>query len=162
MKVLEFKKGEIMRKIIILSLTVLWIFFIFYNSMQDAQSSSEVSSKFTNFFNELIQFFNIKIRYDILSKIIRKLAHVFEYFVLGIFLFNSLIIYFKKHIYFYTFTVAIFIAIIDEIIQLFSSGRFGSIFDVLIDGIGIVLGLFCCYFTRKIVAKKKSKTILNI
>ena len=70
--------------------------------------------------------------------ILRKMAHVTEYFVLAFFLYRAI-----KNF----FMTSVLYAVSDEIHQLFVPGRHGSPNDVLIDMIGIV----CFYLMIKLI-----------
>jgi VanZ family protein len=76
--------------------------------------------------------------------IIKKSAHLGEYFILGILVYNSL----KKtsgfnslSLLLLTITITVLYAVTDEYHQTFISGREGKIRDVAIDGLGSVIAL---------------------
>lgn len=109
------------------------------NSLLPADVSSAQSGFIVGIIDDILSFVGIFINLDTLSLLIRKAAHFFEFFVLGI----SLSIYMikeKKKIY-HVIWIGLFIAIIDETIQLFVDGRGSSILDVGIDLIGILLSM---------------------
>lgn len=121
-----------------LSNLLLWMFIIFYMSHQTGTNSSAISNSFLNHIIEVIP-----INADILHSLIRKLAHIIEYFILAILVYN---VYNTKNHYEY-FYASIFIssalyAVLDEIHQLYIPGRAGSILDVGIDCIGIISAIF--------------------
>ena len=72
---------------------------------------------------------------------IRKIAHITEYLILGFLMFNLLKQYSVTNIY-YAIGLSILYSCTDEFHQLFISGRSGSIRDVLIDTIGILIGTY--------------------
>ena len=72
---------------------------------------------------------------------IRKIAHLTEYLILGFLMFNLLKQYSVTNIY-YAIGLSILYSCTDEFHQLFISGRSGSIRDVLIDSIGILIGTY--------------------
>ena len=80
-----------------------------------------------------------------------KLLHIIEYFILGFFLFNSLI---KKTEYpgFLCLLLGTIFALVDEIYQSTTLGRFSSSFDVIADFIGLTLSIL----SNKIFTKKLS------
>ena len=80
-----------------------------------------------------------------------KLLHIIEYFILGLFLFNSLI---KKTEYpgFLCLLLGGFFAIVDEVYQSTVFGRLPSSFDVIADFIGLTLSIL----SNKIFTKKLS------
>ena len=86
--------------------------------------------------------------YYIFSK--DKLLHIIEFFILGFFLFNSLI---KKTEYpgFLCLLLGTIFALVDEIYQSTTLGRFSSSFDVIADFIGLTLSILCNkIFTNKL------------
>lgn len=122
-----------------LIISILITLFIWMNSLLPADVSSAQSGFIVGIIDDILSFVGIFINLDTLSLLIRKAAHFFEFFVLGI----SLSIYMikeKKKIY-HVIWIGLFIAIIDETIQLFVDGRGSSILDVGIDLIGILLSM---------------------
>ena len=127
---------------------VLWMIFIFIMSSMNETTSSNQSGFFVSLIANL---FNIK-NIEILTTIVRKMAHFTEYFILGILVINSLDISNKR--YLYSFIIGFIYAISDEVHQLFITGRSGKIFDVLIDSLGIIMSIFI-YMAYKNLTKLK-------
>lgn len=138
-----------MKKIISFIVLILWMIVIFSFSSADANKSTgtsdkvittmiEIKDKITN--NETPN--NEK---EIIVKnssfYIRKIAHVTEYLILGFLMFNLLNQYSVTNIY-YAIGLSILYSCTDEFHQLFISGRSGSIRDILIDSIGILIGTY--------------------
>ncbi len=138
-----------MKKIISFIVLILWMIVIFSFSSADANKSTgtsdkvittmiEIKDKITN--NETPN--NEK---EIIVKnssfYIRKIAHITEYLILGFLMFNLLNQYSITKIY-YAIGLSILYSCTDEFHQLFISGRSGSIRDVLIDSIGILIGTY--------------------
>lgn len=138
-----------MKKIISFIVLILWMIVIFSFSSADANKSTgtsdkvittmiEIKDKITN--NETSN--NEK---EIIVKnssfYIRKIAHITEYLILGFLMFNLLKQYSVTNIY-YAIGLSILYSCTDEFHQLFISGRSGSIRDVLIDSIGILIGTY--------------------
>ena len=138
-----------MKKIISFIMLILWMIVIFSFSSADANKSTgtsdkvittmiEIKDKITN--NE-----TPKNEKEIIVKnssfYIRKLAHITEYLILGFLMFNLLNQYSVTNIY-YAISLSILYSCTDEFHQLFISGRSGSIRDVLIDSIGILIGTY--------------------
>lgn len=138
-----------MKKTISFIVLILWMIVIFSFSSADANKSTstsdkvittmiEIKDKITN--NETSN--NEK---EIIVKnssfYIRKLAHITEYLILGFLMFNLLKQYSVTNIY-YAIGLSILYSCTDEFHQLFISGRSGSIRDVLIDTIGILIGTY--------------------
>jgi len=123
-----------------LIISILITLFIWMNSLLPADVSSAQCGFIVGIADDLLSCVGIHLDVDTLHIIIRKLAHFFEFFILGI----SLSIYMikeEKKIY-HVIWIGLMIAIIDETIQLFIDGRGSSILDVGIDLIGIISGLF--------------------
>ncbi|MGN1322896.1 MAG: VanZ family protein [Bacilli bacterium] len=128
------KKKEI---IISWMLLVIWMIFIFIMSSFNGNISSNQSGSIADLIYNL---FNISDTEKV-SLIVRKCAHVSEFFILGILVINLVSKYNVKHIYLISFIICVLYASSDEFHQLFVSGRSGQVTDVLIDLIGVVLGL---------------------
>lgn len=138
-----------MKKTISFIVLILWMIVIFSFSSADANKSTgtsdkvittmiEIKDKITN--NETPN--NEK---EIIVKnssfYIRKIAHITEYLILGFLMFNLLKQYSVTNIY-YAIGLSILYSCTDEFHQLFINGRSGSIRDVLIDTIGILIGTY--------------------
>jgi len=123
-------------------LLIIWISFIFLNSFQTGAQSSQASGIFTNFFTNLFLKIGWSVNQETLSMLIRKGAHMFEFFVLALLFCLQ---YFRKHPLQKTLEKAlissIVVAVVDELIQLSVPGRVGTIIDVTIDNVGIVFAL---------------------
>ena len=87
--------------------------------------------------------------------ILRKLFHVFEFFILNLFLLKGFSKNKKDSILF--ILISILFSISDEIHQFFILNRVASIFDVLIDTIGITLAYIFYTFINKHKTVIKSK-----
>lgn len=76
--------------------------------------------------------------------ILRKLAHITEYFILTLLLARALAgeKISKSRALIFAGLAALLYAVSDEIHQLFVFGREGSVKDVVIDGVGIIIALF--------------------
>lgn len=142
-----------MKNKIPLFMLVIWISFIFFNSLQPGNISGANSGRIVNQIVKVLDVLNIQIEYNKLSLIVRKGAHIFEFMVLAILFFTVLINFPILHQLFLSLVFSISIAIIDETIQLFVSGRAGSIVDVGFDSIGVLIGLSICllfvYFRKR-------------
>lgn len=139
-------------------LVLLWMGCIFYLSHQSGSASSQLSSGLmNNLIHVFTSIFPIQFHIDHLHFFIRKGAHFFAYFILGLLVINAL---FKSHNWKTDFAIALSIctvyAITDEIHQLFIPGRSGEIRDVLIDSCGATFGIGLYLIGRKIFFKRKN------
>lgn len=132
-------------EIINIVLLVLWMVFIFAMSSFDAPQSDGQSGLIVNIVNNVIHTSNI----DLLTTIIRKLAHLTEYFILGLLMINCLKDYKINKIYILSVVFSFIYAITDELHQTFISGRSGEIRDVVIDTIGALIGILIYKYIRK-------------
>lgn len=152
-------------------LTFSWIVVIFYLSNQNANDSSELSHIFLNLLNEL---FNTTIQDD---SVIRMLAHSSEFAFLTVLSYVALSSTNKisnKTSYaespvklmrsdnemniIFTLWFTVTNSIVDEYHQLFVTGRAGTILDVLIDLIGIIIILIFIRVIFTIYLKSKGRT----
>ncbi|MBQ4129488.1 MAG: VanZ family protein [Ruminococcus sp.] len=118
-------------------LTALMISFIFINSLFDAESSSAQSTGILEFVNSLLCSLNIK--FEFTEHIIRKCAHFAEFFVLATLLFYTIKSFLSKvslNVWL-TLSSGLVVALIDETLQLFSTGRSSQFTDVLLDFSGV-------------------------
>ncbi len=91
--------------------------------------------------------------------LVRKCAHVTEYVLLSIFTTIFLRAYGQMQVKRYL-TAAIFcvlVAISDEVHQLFVPNREGSVRDVLIDTLGVIIGIALIVVVRKILRRNKAE-----
>ena len=134
------------KKIVNIVLLIIWLFVIFYFSNQPGNLSSSLSDNLTLFiFNNITDF---------LIFIVRKIAHISEFFILAILMYNVFKDYLSsKKSYLITFILSILYACSDEIHQLFVVGRECLPRDVVIDAIGVILALIFIklYNNRKLV-----------
>ena len=132
------------RLVLAWTLLILWMLFIFImSSFNGVMSSNQSGSIATLIYN----IFNISDTSKV-SFIIRKCAHVSEFFILGILVINLVSKYNVKHIYLISFIICVLYASSDEFHQLFVPGRSGQVTDIFIDMIGVVLGLLLVFLIR--------------
>ncbi|MGM9948071.1 VanZ family protein [Floccifex sp.] len=123
--------------------TFVWMGFIFYMSSQASVQSTNQSMYFVSIFNYLFHIENV----EWLHVFIRKSAHMFEYFVLGILVYQSNTSENRKWTLF-AFIICLFYASSDEFHQLFVSMRNGSILDICLDSFSSLLGIGICKFLK--------------
>lgn len=133
--------GLTRKKKINLALIVFWMAFIFYMSNQPAEISNMHSGTLVQIFNYLGIDLN-GIFGNFAMTIIRKGAHVTEYFILFLLVYNFLEFKYKnKKLIIVTFVFVVLYACSDEFHQMFVVGRAGRITDVVIDSIGVIIGI---------------------
>ena len=133
--------------------------FAFANSSLSGEQSTMISSSFLQYVLQLFQSFFSNIPIEHLHLVIRKTAHFAEYTALGFSMFFA--DYYqeyqflnKKSILFFLFIIPI----LDESIQLYTSGRSFQITDMFIDWIGIIFGFILFLLLYKLFLKKRNQT----
>lgn len=154
-----------MKKIILHILLILWISLIFFFSHQPAIDSDKASNGVIVKIIHTVEIisnheFNdneLEIISNYLIFPVRKLAHFTLYFILGILVYNVVMLYNidNKKIFLISILFCIIYACSDEIHQLFVIGRSGELRDVLIDTIGSLLGIL---IVSKIINRKQKKS----
>ena len=150
-----------MKKVINIILIILWMGLIFVLSNDTAEESSKKSDGLiVRCVQDIIKRnLSTKEKEKVLKylvKPVRKSAHFFLYFVLGIliiYLFKSFELFNYK-----TILLAILLCFLyacsDEIHQLFIKGRSCEVRDILIDTIGSLSGISVYYLFSKISIRK--------
>ncbi len=146
-----------LRKVAIVTICVAligWIWFIFRNSLKTKPQSAAQSAFLSNVLRRVLHFFGLNS--DSAVTIVRKCAHVFEFFVLAVLVFallRLLLLSVKKSL-----AVAggfgVIAATADEVLQIFSH-RGPAVSDVLIDCSGVVLALAACWLWTRFRSKRK-------
>lgn len=132
------------KKHIYLFILIVWLGVIFVMSSFNASLSSNQSNFVVRLIHDIIPSIDI----EILKLGVRKVAHFTEYFILGILLYKTLFLY-KKQVY-SAIPLGVIYAISDEIHQYFVPGRVADIMDVLIDSMGLLVGIVIIkYFKRR-------------
>lgn len=117
------------------------VWFIFQNSLQIAQVSSERSEQVRQVLNRAAGVVGLG---PFSLHTVRKMAHFTEFALLGFWFMLCLRVYtrhFVKHVSWPLF-VGLLVAVLDETVQLYVPGRASSVRDVLIDFGGVLCGLF--------------------
>ena len=171
------RKSHDIRFVAYLTITIIIIIFIFFQSSLPADTSQEESDIIVRFLSRFTDR-----DAELLSFIVRKLAHFTEYTLLGLFISltakehynkkryheeqHSEKHYHDEHFHKGQFLIRIFIiplicgvlyATSDEIHQRFVPGRSCELRDVLIDTCGVLLGV-TIYMLCVRFGKKKDKT----
>ena len=138
-------------KILIL-ITTIWFYFMTYLSHQTGEETTVLSKGIVE---QIIEYFQIG-NYNEIHCIVRKLAHPFVFCILAVLVLLTLYQRWKNR---KVFIVAIVLIIlwtwIDEFTKLSISGRHFSWYDVLLNFVGVVVGVLI--FTLFNYFKKKNK-----
>lgn len=130
-------------------LSLFWMMIIFLYSARDASVSSQDSGYwidvvirfFVPGFHQFSREEQAGLR-DLLSLLIRKAAHMTEFGILGVLLYQS------RESFCFAGILSVCYAISDEVHQIFVPGRAGRATDVLIDSIGIGIGLLFIFLLK--------------
>ena len=143
------------KKIINIAFLIIWMCFIFYMSGKTAVASTKDSDFVINFINSLGLNFSENFG-EFASVIVRKGAHLSEYMLLCILIYNVLCDYIErnKRVYIYSVIGVFLYACSDELHQIFVPGRAGRFTDVLIDTTGGLVGIFIIIIYYKLKNKK--------
>ncbi len=139
-----------------LLLPLFWMAVIFMLSHQPASVSSGQSGVFV----EQLHHIAPSVDQQLLTFLVRKGAHIFAYFVLGILTFNALWrVDLSKLKFNYPVGLSIIVcalyAVSDEFHQLFVSGRSGELRDIMIDSCAAMVGVFIISIFVRILQKSK-------
>lgn len=154
-------KTVVIKCVVLTSMTLLLITYIFINSSFDADTSDSHSLGIRAMINDFFASINICI---VLSDhFVRKCAHFVEFFALGTLLFFTVKSYIQsvdKRLFFAPL-VGFVVACIDEFIQLFSQGRSAQISDVMLDFSGVCTAVLIFICIHKLHKFKKDKEVSN-
>ena len=143
------EKRDKLKIIISFILLFSWCLLIFSFSNQTGDNSNISSSRVLDFINKLFSINLYNYEYSML--IIRKLAHMFLYFILYLlsyFFFKSLK---SKKVFLFSFIFCLIYAISDEVHQLFIIERSFGLIDILIDMIGSFISFCFIKLSLKII-----------
>ena len=130
-----------MKRWILYILLGLIVFFIWDNSMQNGGSSDGFSLLFAETLTPIANKLSFHGNIWTLNRIVRKLAHLTEFTILGSLLYTILRRYITYGTVIKTIGLGMLIASLDEFIQRFSPGRSSQFSDILIDTVGVVIGI---------------------
>jgi VanZ family protein len=144
------------------SAVVVWMGLIFYLSHQPADMSNHLSTGLTENIIAAIEKAAPHSDIDIkrFNHIVRKSAHFFAYFILGLLVMNAL----RrsgcngKTLIGMAILISVSFAASDEFHQLFVPGRGGQVKDVLIDSAGVSIGVFLYVLFSKIRNRNNLKS----
>lgn len=138
--------------------TIVWCAVIFLFSAQNGDESSSLS---TLIVSAVCGFFNYSPSaetMDLLTLLVRKAAHITEFGILGLFVFNTFYQAFGsfRGIYASSFATASLYAAFDELHQLYMPGRSAQFIDWLIDSAGIILFMFVAWAIIRVIRVKRT------
>lgn len=143
-----------MQKFYSMAMLLIWTALIFILSSESADISSQRSGLLVG----ILEPITSGAPEGILTFLIRKSAHIFLYFVLGVLIYNVVRQYTlqaRKAIV-VSIAIACTYAISDEVHQTFVPGRSGEARDVLIDTTAASAGVIACYgLNRRILSRKR-------
>ena len=135
----------------------LWWGLIYYMSSQNADSSSNQSLFIAELLNRWLRQLFGPHAVALSEDVVRKMAHFFEYCMLGSLLFMGFLDRARPgRTVLLVFAAGLLFSVSDEIHQHFVPGRTARPFDVLVDmaGIGVAVG----FMYRLILLRKRGKT----
>ena len=138
-----------MKKVISILLTIIWMIVIFMLSNQNSIETNNTT-------NIVYKIFGIENNSVIVFNLIRKLAHLIEYLILGLLVYNMLKNFNISNVIICSILICIIYSCTDEIHQLFIQGRECKITDCLIDVFGSSIGIFI-YNLKQNLNKRLSK-----
>lgn len=154
-----------MKEVIFFIPCMIILSLIFSFSAQNGDTSGGLSETITTYVLETYNFFfhpesapNVLVnRMDFIHFLIRKTAHVSEYFALCMSLLLPLnrVLNKKRNVLLISAIASVVFAALDEYHQTFIPGRMGSIKDVLIDSIGITFACIVFYLACTFINKIK-------
>ncbi|MED4014497.1 VanZ family protein [Sutcliffiella cohnii] len=141
-------------------LVVAWMVLIFSFSAQPAEQSSSLSGGIVEPIIETIETVVpvVSIDKEFFHTFIRKNAHFFAYFILGVLSLHAFrrsgVVGMKAGTF--ALLLSVVYAISDEVHQLFVPGRSGEVRDVLIDSAGAFIGIVIYYCLSKLYNRNKA------
>jgi len=139
-------------KFMIWLLVVLYIGFIFANSLMDGETSGRISMKIAQIIVDYFQKLEIRMSLALFHSLLRKLAHFIEFFGLGILVGIAIAtcpLFKSRIINFVLFLIAV--PVTDEVIQYYVPDRVSTVKDMIIDASGMLAGGFLVYVTYLIL-----------
>ena len=145
-----------MKRWILYILLGLIVFFIWDNSMQNGGSSDGFSLLFAETLTPIANKLGFHGNIWTLNRIVRKLSHLSEFTILGGVLYTILRRYITYGTVIKTIGLGMLIASLDEFIQRFSPGRSSQFSDILIDTVGVVIGILVVKLVYNIRYKRST------
>lgn len=145
-------KQRIIRMIIAWACIIVWGIFAVVLSRQDGSATAELSYGLSEHTAEFLDNIGINIHAELLNEIIRKIAHIVIYFVLGGLLYYALAYTFRqnaKQPFMLSITFCLLASSLDELQKIFIPGRHCDPEEILLNCISGVIGIGISYFFCK-------------
>lgn len=150
-----------LKKLIYIMLIILWANVIFFYSSEVGEKSDERSMRIGAFvYNKIEKTVpEMTLGRENFNYLVRKGGHVGEYFILTFLILGllSTVNVSIKYKYIISWLMPSIYSVVDEYNQVYVPGRDGSINDVFIDNIGIILAIILFIAAGNKYKKKKSK-----
>lgn len=150
-------KRILVARIILSVLTLFLVIFIFSNSAQTAQVSSNSSGRIVDFLNYICSALHLQFTFS--QEIVRTMAHFAEFGLLGILALLTSLSFFgiKAKTLIISVAGSSLTAVADECVQLFSEGRAFQFSDLIIDFAGLLSGIVSIFLVALLVNNQKTK-----
>ena len=129
-------------------LTVLWIGFILSRSMKSGKDSSAESEFYYNLLHSVFPWITIFI--------VRKGAHFFEFFILGLLLYWDFRLLWRRS-FWLPVLCGLLIAVADELLQRVIPERSGELADMLLDLSGVVTACLLAWLFCRLREKRRKR-----
>lgn len=157
------------KKVILYTITIIWMIVIFMFSNQNAVSSQKTSDIVTE---QIINTAEVITKQEITPNkkkniindtrfLIRKTAHFTLYFILGILVYLLINEYNISKKILVSIIICLLYSISDEIHQIFSYERTARLLDILIDTLGSITGIIITQFIIGKFAKYNNNAIIG-
>jgi len=137
-------------------MAMIWMFLIISFSSDPAQVSREKSTAVLEKVEPVIVRMEESLKMQIVDEsrlhfYVRKNAHMFNYFVLAALMTLLLRVSGVRgfRLYFLAYLIATMFSGIDEYYQTFIPGRSGELRDVMVDNVGVLVGLLAAWMIEK-------------
>ena len=134
-------------------IVILWsasLALIIYNATQTGSQSSGFSLEVASILSNVLSSIGIRVDIEIFHALIRMGGHVIQYVIFGYITLWVILIY---HLKWYNIFRTVYVMILDETIQIFTPGRAGELFDIMLDSIGVFLAVIFFFVTKQIFKK---------
>ena len=145
-------KQRRIRMIIAWACIIVWGIFVIVLSRQDGSATTELSYGLSEHTAEFLGNIGINIHAELLNEIIRKIAHIVIYLVLGGLLYYALAYTFRQkpqQQLVLSIGLCLLASSLDEMQKIFIPGRHCDPEEILLNSIAGIIGIGICYFFCK-------------